>query len=155
MNISPEELREESSQERVERERKTGVFGNGHVVSCHPTGDPEVFEKKHRVVCLTRPYAACGGCRHAKFKLVFNADPNAALKTVKCPRWAQEMSRIRGEQPDHYVETEVKTCSEKPFPFCPSCPSLENLSKMYIDKTKDSWYARFIRFKKEEEDSVE
>ncbi len=151
-NLSPEELREESPRERAERERITGVMGNGHTVNCHPTGDPEVSELKHRVVCLTKPYAACQGCRHSKFKLIFNADPNASLKTVMCPRWSQDADRLKGTQPDKYVETEIKTCAEKPYPFCPSCPSLENLSKMYIDKKKDSWYARFLRFKREEED---
>lgn len=69
-----------------------------------------------------------------------------------CPRWSQDIDRMKGAQPDKYVETEIKTCSDKPYPYCPSCPSLENLSKMYVDKTKDSWYARYLRFKKEEID---
>lgn len=154
-NLNPEDLREETFEERLDRERRTGVIGNGHTVNCHPTGDPEVVEKKHRVVCLTKPYAACGGCRHSKFKLVFNANPQASLDVVMCPRWKSDTDRVKGEQPETYVPTEVKTCSEKPFPFCPSCPSLEDLSKMYVDKKKDTWYARFSRFRREQEEEDE
>lgn len=150
-NLSPTTLKEEGPEERSARERHTGVLGNGHLVNCHPTGEEEVVEKKSRVVCLTRPYQACNGCSHSKFKMVFNADPRAKLETVMCPRWSHDTSRMQGEQPTNYVETELLTCAEKPFPFCPSCPSLENLSKMFVDKKKDTWYARYKRFTQSEE----
>lgn len=148
INISPA-LTEESQEERNRRQRATGVFGNGHTVECHPTGDPEVREQKHRVVCLLKPYAACQCCPHSKFKLFFDANPKANLQIVKCPRWRDEEARARGERPS-YTDTEILTCASKPFPACQGCPSKEDLSTMYIDKTKDGWYMRFKRFSEEE-----
>lgn len=150
-NLSPETLQEEGPEERHQRERQTGVLGNGHNVICHPTGDPEVYETKNRVQCLLKPFPACGSCAHGKFRMVFNADPNAKLKQVQCPRWRSDAARMVGEQPVDYVKTELATCADKPFPYCVSCPSLENLSKMFIDKQKDGWYARYRRFSKDEE----
>lgn len=149
-NLSPLTAMEEGVEERSERERQTGVLGNGHTVQCHPTGEPDIFERQSRVVCLAKPYVACGGCRHSKFKLIFNADPSVRLQTVKCPRWDNDTARMRGELPSSYAQAEVLTCSSKPFAYCPSCPSLEDLSKMFIDKTKEGWYARYRRFIKEE-----
>lgn len=142
---------EESSEERLQRERQTGVLGNGHNVICHPTGDPEVSEIKNRVQCLLKPYPACNGCSHSRFKVIFNADPTAKLKQVQCPRWTNDAARMVGEKPIDYVKTELATCASKPFPFCSGCPSLEKLSTMFIDKQKDGWYSRFRRFSKEEE----
>lgn len=149
--LSPE-LREESSEERVQRECQTGVLGNGHLVRCHPTGDPEVSEIRSRVSCLLKPLPACNGCSHSKFKMVFNADPATNLQTVQCPRWRNDATRMSGEKPVEYVETELLTCANKPFSFCGSCPSLERLSQMFVDKKKDGWYSRFRRFSKEEDD---
>lgn len=151
-NLSPETLLEEGPEERSQRERQTGVLGSGHIVRCYPTGDPEISEQKSRVTCITKPYPACGGCTHSKFKMVFNADPNAKLQTVKCPRWENDAARMTGEKPTHYVETELLTCASKPFFYCPSCPSLETLSNMFVDKKKDGWYSRFRRFSREVDD---
>lgn len=141
---------EETYEERAERQRQTGVIGNGHTVVCHPTGDPEVVEIQHRAVCLTRPHPACVGCEHKRFNLVFDADASAKYQTVKCPRWDQETDRMRGLSPSQYIETEILTCERRPFSFCSSCPSKETLSKMYIDKEKDGWFERLKRFENEE-----
>jgi hypothetical protein len=87
--------------------------------------------------------------------MVFDANPNAKLQTVQCPRWACNGSRVNGERPTHYVETELLTCADMPFEYCPSCPSLQDLSKQFIDKTKDGWYARMKRFEKDQEEDNE
>lgn len=128
------------------------MLGNGHTVICHPTEDPAVYETKSRVACLLKPYPACDRCTHSKFKMVFNADPNAKLKQVQCPRWKSDAARMVGELPVDYVKTELATCADKPFAYCAGCPSLENLSRMFIDKQKDGWYSRFRRFSREEAD---
>lgn len=112
-----------------------------------------VTERKHRATCLVKPYAACGSCAHSKFKLVFNADQNAKLQQVLCPRWKDETARAEGKSPESYVATEVMTCGTKPFPFCGSCPSMERLSQMFIDKKKDGWYSRFKRFVRFQEEA--
>lgn len=154
-NLSPRTLQEETNEERYEREKRTGIFGKGLIVECHPTGEPDVFDKKHRVVCLMKPYEACQGCRHSKFRLIFDPDPKANQKTIMCPRWSHDTERIEGKLPGMYVETELKTCKDKPFVFCSSCPSLETLSQMYVDKQKDGWYTRYRRFTRDEEEEDE
>lgn len=151
INLNPETLQEESREETTVRQRQTGVLANGHTVMCHPTGEEDVVEPKHRVVCLVRPYPSCSGCQHSKFTLVFNADSKAHLQQVKCPRWKNDGDRIKGAKPE-YVTTEIATCAERPFGYCPSCPSVEDLSKMYIDKKKDGWYSRYQRFQEEDDD---
>lgn len=143
--LNPETLAEESVGERTARQCQTGVLGNGHFVDCHPTGEEDVSEKKHRATCLVRPYPACGSCAHSNFKLVFNADLSAKHQQVRCPRWANDGFRMEGRQPDEYVPTEVMTCAERPFPYCGSCPSMETLSQIFIDKKKDGWCSRLKR----------
>lgn len=154
-NLNPETLAEEGDDERTARQCQTGVLGNGHFVECHPTGEEDITEKKHRATCLVKPYPACGSCAHSNFKLIFNADPEAKLQQVLCPRWASDKAFVSGENPEKYVATEVMTCSEKPFTFCGSCPSMERLSQMFIDKKKDGWYSRFRRFQRFMEDDSE
>ena len=153
MNFNPETLQEETSEERAQRQRQTGVLGNGLHVLCTPTEDPEVTEIQHRISCLSRPYAACSRCRHSSFTLIFNGNPQVRFETVLCPRWKRDGDRVKGEKPSSYVPTELATCSEKPFEYCPSCPSREVLSKLEVDKTKDGWYSRYKRFTQEEDDA--
>lgn len=151
-NLNPHTLAEETEEETLARQCQTGVIGNGHTVECHPTGEADVKEMKSRAVCLVRPYPTCGACAHSNFKLIFNADPNAKLQQVLCPRWQSEADRSQGKKPTEYVTTELLTCGKKPFEFCPSCPSMERLSQMFIDKKKDGWYSRFKRFKELQEE---
>lgn len=150
MTLNPETLAEDTEEERHERQQRTEAIGNGLTVICRPIPeDPEVTEVKHRVVCMTKPYPSCHSCRHGNFTLVFNVTPNARYERVLCPRWASQTDRLKGGQPE-YVVTEVATCGEKPFEFCPSCPSRGDLQKLDIDKTKDGWYSRWRRFREEE-----
>lgn len=155
LQLDPETLAEETAVETSTRQCQTGVLGNGHFVECHPTGEVDVVEKKHRASCLVKPYPACGTCAHSNFKLVFNADPNAKLQQVLCPRWASDQARTDGRSPEKYVTTELMTCAERPFSFCGSCPSMERLSQMFIDKKKDGWYSRFKRFTELQEEDHE
>lgn len=104
-----------------------------------------VSEQKHRLVCATKPLPACQSCAHSKFKLVFTRR-DFSLK-VLCPRWSSEGARCNGEKPESYQQVEVGVCKQKPFSFCPSCPSLEDLKEMYVDKTRDGWVSRWERFK--------
>lgn len=152
MNLSPETLTEESNEERQQRQARTGVLGTGLTVHCTPTGDPEVFEVKSRVVCLVRPYDHCSRCSHSLFTLSFNADPTARFEQVQCPRWRSISDRLKGEDPDSYVPVEVALCGRKPFEFCASCPLREDLAQLDVDKSKSGWYSRWKRFTKEEED---
>lgn len=155
INFNPLTLQEESEEEARIRRRQTGVIGNGHEVLCYPTGDPNVVEYQNRATCLTRPYQACDGCIHSNFTLVFNADSDAKFEQVKCPKWKNGLFPSLDELPSHYDTTEVATCKEKPFPFCSSCPSLERLSQLYIDKKKDGWYSRLKRFGRYKEEHDE
>src|SRR5436305_14928380 len=60
----------------------------GLTVLCRPDLDePTVIERKHRVVCLTRPYPACLSCKNAEFTLLFKNDRTARFQQVACPRW--------------------------------------------------------------------
>jgi hypothetical protein len=152
MTLNPETLAEDSREEREERQRRTGSIGTGLHVICTPKPEePEVSEIQHRVVCMTKPYPSCHTCAHGRFTLVFNVTPNARLERVLCPRWSGA-ERQEGKNPEEYIETEVATCQEKPFEFCPSCPSREALQKLGIDKLKDGWYSRWRRFTEEEPD---
>ena len=152
MTLNPETFLEDTEEERAERQRRTGSLGNGLTVICTPKPEePEVTEVKHRVVCLMKPYPACHSCSHGRFTVVFNVTPGTREERVLCPRWVNLKERLEGGQPE-YVVTEKATCAEKPFEFCPSCPSVEALQKLNIDKTKEGWYARWRRFTEEEDD---
>jgi hypothetical protein len=152
MNINPETLAEDSDEERAERNRRTGARGNGLTVHCTPNlAEPEVTEVQHRVVCLTKPYPSCAVCHHRDFTLVFNITPGARYERILCPRWAGATDRIAGKKPE-YVVAEAATCENQPFEFCPSCPSIDELKKLSIDKTKDGWYSRWKRFMEEPDD---
>lgn len=151
MSINPETLQEDTEEERKERQRRTGSLGSGLTVICTPNPeDPDVQEVQHRVVCAMRPYAACYSCQHRIFTLTFKGDPDR-YEQVLCPMWKNVQERLDGKQPDEYLKRELAMCAEKPFEFCASCPSREELAKMGIDKTKDGWYARYRRFKQEQE----
>jgi len=155
VEISPESLNEETSEERQERFRRTGVIGPGKLVLCNPIPeDPGVTETKSRVTCLTRPYAHCGSCNHSNFSLIFRVDTRERLgQVVACPKWTRGLvDRTDGKPPDHYEPTEVSTCKKMPFEFCPSCPSIETVAKMSANKSKEGWYGRWNRFKKLEFD---
>lgn len=152
--INPETFTEDTEEEREERQRRTGQIGSGLYVICtpRPYEEPEVTEVQHRVVCLTRPYPACQSCRHSRFTLLFNGKPDARFDRVLCPRWSSVSERLKGKNPDQYVTTEIATCAEKPFEFCPSCPARETLAKMDIDKTREGWVSRWKRFTEDDGD---
>jgi hypothetical protein len=152
MGINPDTLTEESDEERRERQRRTGVLGNGVTVICTPDlTQPDVTEVQHRAVCLVRPYPSCVSCRHGCFTLSFNANAQAKYEQVKCPAWCSPVDRLKGKSPSDYQSREIATCLEQPYEFCPSCPKREELSKLGIDKNKDGWYSRWQRFKKDAE----
>lgn len=116
-------------------------------VTCHPDlNDREVVERQHRAVCLVKPYVACETCPNSRFKLLFKKDKTERLAQVSCPRWESEALRMKGEMPTNYAVAEEATCSSKPFPFCASCPSRQELKDKYsADKTKEGWYGRWRR----------
>jgi hypothetical protein len=153
MSINPDTLQEETEEQRRDRQRRTGVMGSGLTVLCTPDlSQPDVTEVQHRVVCLMKPYPSCLSCRHGKFTLSFDANSQARYEHVKCPVWCSSADRLKGKIPSDYQSREIATCLEQPYEFCPSCPKREELAKLGIDKNKDGWYARWLRFKKEMEE---
>lgn len=130
-----------------ENKLREGVAGR--FVDCRPVPeDPGIVERRHRASCLLKPKPQCGTCPNSKFTLLFNL-PEKKFQQVMCPRWKHEGERHAGKQPDSYVITELASCKDMPFSFCGSCPSREELQKLEIDKTKDGWFARWTRFRKE------
>lgn len=111
----------------------------GLFVTCRPVDDPMVTERRHRSSCLMQAYPKCGTCKNSKFTLFFEP-AEKRLECVKCPRWKDNGARVRGDLPVSYVTTEVATCKEKLFEFCPSCPSKELLGEVDIDKDTEGWY---------------
>ena len=153
MPLNPYTLEEETEDERKARQRGTGELGDGLSIVCTPNlQEPDVTEVKSRAGCLVRPYEKCSYCRHGTFTLVFNANKQERYEQVACPRWNNEKDRLDGKAPAKYVMTEVATCKEKPFHFCPSCPSMKKLNDEYggTDKRKEGWYSRYERLRKEE-----
>ena len=118
------------------------------IVKCHPVlEDQMVVQDQHRLVCLTRPYQTCQFCPHQSFTLLFNANSGLALaEIVSCPRWE---GAIRGA-PDYYVPTEVATCRDRPFSFCSSCPSSNEVAEFGADKREQGWFGRWSKNKAEE-----
>ena len=121
----------------------------GLTVLCTPDpNEPSITERKHRVVCLTKPYRACLSCQNSEFTLLFKKDRTERLQLVACPRWKDEGRRLKGEPPERYVATEEATCESRPFPFCASCPSRGELSQKYsADKSKEGWFGRWKRLR--------
>lgn len=151
VRISPDTLDEETSELRQERLRRTGVLGDGKIVLCHPVlEDPGIQEMKGRATCLSRPHDHCGMCKHSTFSLIFRVDTRERLgQVVACPKWLKGMvDRIDGKPPDRYEPTEVSTCKNMPYEFCPSCPSAETVAKFSANKAKDGWYGRWNRLKR-------
>lgn len=133
-----------------------GKAKDGKTVECRPDlNDPEIVERQSRVVCLTKPLAACYFCPHSSFNLLFNVDKEQRVQQVACPRWEKLGGRIGGSPPDGYVSVEESTCAEGPFEFCGSCPSRRNVAVTGADKSVPGWYGRWERLRRaerEEED---
>lgn len=150
MGISPETLEEETFEQRKERERRTGVLGNGLHVLCFPVlGDPGITQVQDRLVCLTTPYQSCRFCQHGRFTLFFDADPVARLQVVQCPRWETAADRLVGKSPLEYVSCEIATCESRRFEYCPSCPSQKELVQIGADKQVPGWYGRWERIQRD------
>lgn len=153
MKVNPETLGEEDDYERKERQRRTGVLGNGLTVVCFPNPeDPLIQETRHRASCLSSPLPACQFCRHSSFTLFFDEQaPLVRYHMVSCPRWGNAGDRVRGKDPDYYVPVEAAACEKRSLEFCPSCPSEEELVQICsADKAKEGWYSRWRRFRNEE-----
>lgn len=121
--------------------------------NCRPVKeDPQIIEAKHKSMCLMRLRAECHTCPNSKFTLLFDV-PEKRLEQVMCPRWKDVRELWQGKNPESYSVTELATCKERPFPFCGSCPSVEELNELGIDKTKDGWVSRWKRFR--DEDALE
>lgn len=148
--LNPDTLEPFSCQEEaLARQAATGEFQNGMIVGCPATG-----EQVGRAVCMFRPQPYCPYCRHRIFDLYF--EPDAKYELVACPRWTSEKSKADGDLPETYVITEVATCNLRPFTFCSSCPSSEELAVMRCEKVRPGWYSRWKRvtdaLRKEESD---
>jgi len=151
--INPDSLLPESDEEAKDRQGRTGVLGNGINVWCRPDPyDPTIGQAQHRSVCLTRPYPACPTCLHATFTLVFKSQPLDPYELLACPRWRDDTERMTGASPEAYVPVERALCYQKPFPFCPSCPSSEVLIDIGADKVSPGWYGRWRRFTRGDEE---
>lgn len=154
MNLNPLTLLEDNDEDRLERQRTTGVMGNGLSVFCVPDpAEPYAQHQTSRAVCLARPYVGCPYCPHSVFTLVFNENRAERYDRVACPRWRDEASRLGGAVPDSYAFTEIATCELMPYDSCPSCPSRADLHSQYAtDKRKEGWYERWSRLRKVELD---
>jgi hypothetical protein len=157
MRLNPETLLEETEEELQVRQKWTGVLGAGHSVECHPSlEDPTIHLQQHRAVCMTRPHAACCTCPHSVFTVLFKNQPGERYSSVACPRWTKTQARADGEDPAEYVMTEVATCESRPFDFCSSCPTKNDLVQIYsADKAKPGWYSRWHRLRQKEFESDE
>ena len=146
MSLNPDSLTQESDWERLERQRITGVLGNGTHVTCHPDMyDPSILQIQHRAVCALRPLPTCGTCPHNSFTLIFRAQPLDPYERLACPRWGNERTRLSGAAPDTYVIVERALCSTRPFTFCNSCPPKDALEDVGADKVIPGWYGRWRR----------
>lgn len=117
----------------------------GKFVECHPLpNDPLVIEKRHRASCLMQPTPRCHTCPNSSFTLFFE-EPEVRVQLVQCPKWSNAAARLRGDAPSSYVTTEVATCESRPFEFCPSCPSVENLEELELEKSNVGWYTIWQR----------
>lgn len=127
------------------------VLGDGaKYAECRPIKeDQQIVESRHRALCLMRLREECHVCPNSKFALVFDV-PEKKLEQVRCPRWENVRDLWQGKPPDKYEVTEFATCKERPFPFCGSCPSREELAELEIDKSKDGWLSRWNRFREED-----
>jgi hypothetical protein len=154
VSLDPYTLMEEDEEQSKERQRATGVIGNGTMVWCQPNVfDPTIGQVQHRSVCLTRPYASCRTCPHVSFTLVFKSVPEDPYELLACPRWRDgERGRLSKKPPDDYVQVERAFCRSKPFNFCPSCPSSDLLVDIGADKVRPGWYGRWHRFTSEDDD---
>jgi hypothetical protein len=154
VNISPETLQEEGDWEKRERQSRTGVMGNGLSVWCQPyPWDPGVGQQVHRAICLARPHPGCATCPHQSFTLIFKNQPPDPYQLLACPRWREgEKGRLEGKTPDSYVPVERAICLQRPFQFCSSCPTPEQLVDIGADKVRPGWYGRWHRFTSDEED---
>jgi hypothetical protein len=121
------------------RPLKKGV--DARFVTCRPLqDDPLVLETRHRASCLLRQQEPrCSTCPNQSFTLFFEP-PEKRLEVVKCPRWGNKGDRSQGLAPTSFVDTELATCAEKPYEFCPSCPTKELLAEIDLDKSKEEWY---------------
>lgn len=152
MSLSPETLLEEGDLEKKFRQARTGVIGAGLTVACHPSlEDRMVQQQQNRAVCLYRPYPGCQVCPHASFTLFFDATKNR-YDQVACPRWDRPGARQQGESPDGYKVVEIATCESRPFEFCSSCPSMNEVVQFGADKMQAGWYTRWRRLTREEDD---
>jgi hypothetical protein len=157
-HISPETLTEESELEARERQVRTGVLGAGTNVVCRPDPtDPSIMQTQHRAACLHHPFAGCAYCPHQTFTLIFKSVPADPYEILSCPRWGSEADRMNGSPPVSYVPVERALCSQRPFPFCSSCPTKEELDDLGADKGRSGWYGRWHRIMKSllEEDESE
>jgi hypothetical protein len=152
MSISPETLLEERESERRHRQARTGVMGAGLTVDCRPSlEDRMVMQMQNRSVCLYRPHPGCQICPHASFTLFFDAQKNR-YDQVACPRWDKAGSRLHGESPDSYRVVELATCEDRPFDFCASCPSMNEVAQFGADKAQPGWYTRWRRLARGDDD---
>ena len=139
--------------ELQEEPRETEAGKHGLTVTCRPdTDDPQVVQQQGRASCLFRPYEACHSCPHSTFVLAFEANKEARLEQVACPRWESRGGREQGKPPDKYVATEVATCRAAPFEFCSSCPSREAVAALGANKKNAGWYGRWSRLKGTDDD---
>lgn len=113
------------------------------------------MQMQSRVICLTRPYQACSVCPHSMFTLIFKSQPDDPYDVVACPRWSDTPMKQNGEAPTSYVPVEVATCRQRPFDFCTSCPSRDQVLDIGADKHLDGWYGRWKRFVSDDQEDDE
>lgn len=136
---NPDTLQLVSGEELQTRQVQTGEVSDGRTVWCRPDlSKPDVLQQVSRATCLATPYYACLSCSHRRFEYIF-AQP-AQEDWVLCPRWNREAGT---GPPDYYVPVWLSECRAKPHPFCPQCPSREELVELSTDKKKQGWLERY------------
>ncbi len=144
--LNPDTLQPASGEELRERQARTGEGANGRVVYCQPDlADPNIIQTVSRATCLSTPYLACLSCRHHQFELIFEVPQEETW--VLCPRWKREAGT---GPPDYYVPVWLSECRARPHPFCPQCPSREELDELMTNKQKDGWLERYRKLTREE-----
>lgn len=144
--LNPDTLQPVSGEELRERQVRTGECGDGLIVYCQPDLErPEVLQQVSRATCIATPYYACLSCPHHRFEYVF---PILGQDDwVQCPRWKGEAGT---GPPDYYVPVWLSECRAKPYPFCPQCPSREELDDLMTDKKKEGWLDRYRKLLRED-----
>jgi hypothetical protein len=98
-------------------------MGNRRFVHCTCGLDGEkVDQYVERTLCILETRPGCSNCPNSQLEVLFQI--RIGDQVVACPRWKSESDR-REQLPalGYAFVPRVLCLTEKPFPFCPSCPN--------------------------------